>query len=134
MPCDYFMLSLKAEPFARTGMPKIIRNIKKYENAYKRLRGKEIAIIGGIVSQYEKSINLQETNYELIKEDLDECTNGTTSLFDTIIPKATVVQEAVQGDGAVLFHSPSDEIVKNFFDLSIEILERILISKMSEEG
>lgn len=130
---DYVILSLKAEPFARTGMPKIIHNIKKYEQTYKRLKnGNGIEIIGGIMSVYEKNVNLQKTNNEQIVEDLISETDGAASVFKTYIPKATVVAEATQGAGSVLFFQPDDEIVKNYMDVSIEIIEKILINRAGD--
>ena len=67
-----------------------------------------------------------------MKKDIIECTKDTSSLFDTIIPKSTQIQEAQQGSGAILFYQPSHKATRCFFDLTIEILERILVDKMSE--
>ena len=132
---DYFIISLNAQPFARLGMPNILNPIRKYENIYKQEKGKDFVILGGIVGFYEKGVTIQDINYEQMKEDIIECTKETSSLFNTTIPKSTIIQESQQGAGAVLFTSPTNKIVRNFFDLTLEILERIIINKMTiEEG
>ena len=132
---DYFIISLNAQPFARLGMPNILNPIRKYENIYKQEKGKDFVILGGIVGFYEKGVTIQDINYEQMKEDIIECTKETSSLFNTTIPKSTIIQESQQGEGAVLFTSPTNKIVRNFFDLTLEILERIIINKMTiEEG
>ena len=132
---DYFIISLNAQPFARLGMPNILNPIRKYENIYKQEKGKDFVILGGIVGFYEEGVTIQDINYEQMKEDIIECTKETSSLFNTTIPKSTIIQESQQGEGAVLFTSPTNKIVRNFFDLTLEILERIIINKMTiEEG
>ena len=128
---DYFIISLNAQPFARLGMPNILNPIRKYENIYKQEKGKDFVILGGIVGFYEKGVTIQDINYEQMKEDIIECTKETSSLFNTTIPKSTIIQESQQGEGAVLFTSPTNKIVRNFFDLTLEILERIIINKMT---
>ena len=131
---DYFIISLNAQPFARLGMPNILNPIKKYEQVYKQEKGRDFKILGGIVGSYEKGITIQDINYEQMKNDILDCTNETSSLFNTTIPKSTIVQESQQGDGAVLLTMPCNKIVRNFFDLALEILERILIEQMCEKG
>ncbi len=125
---DYVVLSLKAEPFAKTGMPKIIHNIYKYEKAYQRENGKKLQILGGILSAYEKNVNLQKTNADQIREDLQQETDYTAEVFNTYIPKATIIPESQQGEGAVLLYTPDDEVVKCYMDISMEIFEKILIN------
>lgn len=132
MASDYFIISLNPQPFAKIGMPNILNPIKKYEYIYRQEKGKDFKILGGIVSLYEKGVTVQDIIYNQMKQDILECTDDKSSLFDTTIPKNTQIQEAQQGSGAILFYQPSHKVTRVFFDLTIEILERILIDKMSE--
>ena len=134
MASDYFIISLNPQPFAKMGMPNILNPIKKYEHIYKQEKGKNFKILGGIVGFYEKGITVQDVIYEQMKNDILECTKDTSSLFNTTIPKSTIIQESQQGDGAILFSQPSSKIVRNYFDLTLEILERVLINEMSEDN
>ncbi len=129
---DYFIISLNPQPFAKMGMPNILNPIRKYEPIYKQEKGKDFKILGGVVGFYEKGVTVQDVIYNQMKKDIIECTKDTSSLFDTIIPKSTQIQEAQQGSGAILFYQPSHKATRCFFDLTIEILERILVDKMSE--
>ena len=133
MASDYFIISLNPQPFAKMGMPNILNPIKKYEHIYKQEKGRNFKILGGIVGFYEKGVTVQDIIYEQMQKDILECTEETSSLFNTTIPKSTIIQESQQGDGSILFSQPSSKIVRNYFDLTIEILERILINEMSEE-
>lgn len=130
---DYFIISLNPQPFAKMGMPNILNPIKKYEPIYKQEKGKDFKILGGVVGFYEKGVTVQDVIYNQMKKDIIECTKDTSSLFDTIIPKSTQIQEAQQGSGSILFYQPSHKVTRCFFDLTLEILERILIDKMSED-
>lgn len=130
---DYFIISLNPQPFAKMGMPNILNPIKKYEPIYKQEKGKAFKILGGVVGFYEKGVTVQDVIYNQMKKDIIECTKDTSSLFDTIIPKSTQIQEAQQGSGSILFYQPSHKVTRCFFDLTLEILERILIDKMSED-
>jgi cellulose biosynthesis protein BcsQ len=134
MASDYFIISLNPQPFAKMGMPNILNPIKKYEHIYKQEKGKNFKILGGIVGFYEKGITVQDIIYEQMKNDILECTKDTSSLFNATIPKSTIIQESQQGDGAILFSQPSSKIVRNYFDLTLEILERVLINEMSEDN
>lgn len=134
MASDYFIISLNPQPFAKMGMPNILNPIRKYEHVYKQEKGKNFKILGGIVGFYEKGITVQDIIYEQMKTDILECTQDTSSLFNTTIPKSTIIQESQQGDGAILFSQPSSKIVRNYFDLTLEILERVLINEMSEDN
>ena len=128
---DYFVISLNAQPFAKMGMPNILNPMKKYEHVYKQEKSKDFVILGGVVGCYEKGINIQDINYEQMKHDILECTNDKSSLFETVIAKSTIIQESQQGDGAVLFTAPCNKIVRNFFDLTLEIIERVIVNQMS---
>lgn len=133
MASDYFILSLNPQPFAKMGVPYILNPIEKFRNVYKKEKGKDYKILGGIVGFYEKGITVQDINYEQIKNDIIDCTNGETSLFETYIPKNTYIQESQQGDGALLFNNPTEKTVKNIFDISIELLERVTINLTENE-
>ncbi len=133
MSSDYFVISLNAQPFAKMGMPNILNPIRKFENIYKQERNKEFNILGGVVGCYEKGVTIQDVNYQQMKDDIVTCTNEASSLFATTIPKSTVVQTSQQGDGAVLFTNPTNKVVRNFFDLTLEILERIIINEIKVE-
>lgn len=129
---DYFIISLNPQPFAKMGMPNILNPIRKYEPIYRQEKGKDFKILGGVVGFYERGVTVQDVIYTQMKKDIIECTKDTSSLFDTIIPKSTQIQEAQQGSGSILFYQPSHKATRCFFDLALEILERILVDKMSE--
>jgi len=134
MASDYFIISLNPQPFAKMGMPNILKPIQKYENVYKQEKGKDFKVLGGIVSFYEQGVTVQDINYEQMKNDIQECTNDTSSLFDTIIPKSTIIQESQVGDGATLFAQPCAKITRSYFDLALEIIERVLVNELSEDN
>jgi len=134
MASDYFLVALSPQPFAKMGMPYILNPIEKFKPIYKKEKGKEFKILGGIVGYYEKGVSVQDVNYEQIKNDILDCTNNETALFETYVPKNTMIQEAQQGDGALIFSSPCDKAVKNFFELSLEILERSLFDISESRG
>lgn len=134
MASDYFLIALSPQPFAKMGMPYILNPIEKFKPIYKKEKGKEFKILGGIVGYYEKGVSVQDVNYEQIKNDILDCTNGETALFETYVPKNTMIQEAQQGDGALIFSSPCDRAVKNFFELTLEILERAVFDISESRG
>ncbi|PHR71099.1 MAG: hypothetical protein COA66_10280 [Arcobacter sp.] len=131
---DYFLVSLNTQPFAKMGMPNILNPINKYKHVYKQEKNKDFIILGGIVACHESGVSIQDANYNQMKEDILTCTDNKTSLFDTYIPKASVIPESQQGDGAVIFNSPTSKITRKYFDLTLEILERLAIEKDMENN
>ena len=43
----------------------------------------------------EKGITVQDVIYEQMKNDILECTKDTSSLFNTTIPKSTIINKGI---------------------------------------
>ncbi|MGB5792205.1 ParA family protein, partial [Poseidonibacter sp.] len=91
---------------------------------------------GGIMNQYQSNINIHRINKELIEEELINTVKnselGETSLFQQFIKIDNILKESQTEMGAVLLYDPTNELVRDYFNLVDEILEKILIDKYSK--
>lgn len=132
MASDEFILCFTPHPFAKLGMSKLLKPIYDYSNIYYEEKNKKYNILGGIINDYTKGINLQDAIADEMTKNLEEFSENTTKMFDTKIPRNKIIPESQQGQGAVINVSPTDKIARLFLDLSVEILEKLVISKMSK--
>lgn len=134
---DYFIIALTPDKMAKDGISSFVVPIEMNSKAYRKLKNKDIVILGGIMNQYQSNINIHRLNKDLIEEELiNTVINsdlGETSLFKQFIKIDNVLKESQTDMGAVLLYDPTNELVRDYFNLVDEILEKILIDKYSKE-
>ena len=133
---DYFLIALTPDKMSKDGIAPFVVPIEMNSKAYKRYKKKDIVVLGGIMNMFQSNINIHKMNMELVAEDLEntiENSNlGESSLFEQFIKRDNVLTEAQSDMGAVLLYEPTHELVRDYFNLVDEILERILIDKYSK--
>lgn len=134
MASDYFIISLIPKEFAKIGMQHILNPIKKYEQIYKIEKKKDFKILGAIVGDYKKGITAQDTIYNQIQKDIEAGTKGECSIFNTFIPNNKIIDEVnTLGSGGVIFYEPCNQVTRSYMNLTLEVLERILINEVSQK-
>jgi len=133
---DYFVVALTPDKMAKDGISSFIVPIEMNSKAYKKLKKKDIVILGGIINQYQSNINIHKLNKEMIEDELintvENSDLGETSLFEQFIKMDNILKEAQTDMGSVLLYEPTHELVRDYFNLVDEILEKILIDKYSK--
>jgi len=133
---DYFVVALTPDKMAKDGISSFIVPIEMNAKAYKKLKKKDIVILGGIINQYQSNINIHKLNKEMIEDELintvENSDLGETSLFEQFIKMDNILKEAQTDMGSVLLYEPTHELVRDYFNLVDEILEKILIDKYSK--
>jgi len=133
---DYFIIALTPDKMAKDGISSFVVPIEMNSKAYRKLKNKDIVILGGIMNQYQSNINIHRFNKELIEEELINTVMnsdlGDTSLFKQFIKIDNILKESQTDMGAVLLYDPTNELVRDYFNLVDEILEKILIDKYSK--
>lgn len=136
MATDYFIISLTADKMARDGIAPFLVPIEMHKKTYRKEKGKDIVVLGGIINKFQKNINIQRTNKDIINEDLyintDSSDLGSAQLFNQVIKLDNVLNESQYDTGSVLVYNPTHELVRDYFNLTIEILDAIIIDKMSK--
>ena len=125
MACDYFIISLKPEPYSSLGVPDILKPIKDIRRAYKSKKKKELFIAGAIMADLGTS-SVQRIIADKSKEDIEILTNNTASTYDTVIPHLEVMGESQMGDGAMIYTNFKHQSVGIYLKLTNEIIEKIL--------
>lgn len=133
---DYFIIALTPDRMAKDGIASFIVPIEMNSKSYRKLKGKDVVILGGIMNQYQSGIRVQRLNKDLIEEELINTVMnsdlGETTLFKQFIKVDNVLKESQTDMGAVLLYDPTNELVRDYFNLVDEILEKILIDKYSK--
>ena len=121
---------------SKDGIAPFVVPIEMNSKAYKRHKNKDIVVLGGIMNMFQNNINIHRTNKELVADDLintiENSNLGESSLFDQFIKRDNVLTESQADMGSVLLYEPTHELVRDYFNLVDEILERILIDKYSK--
>ena len=134
---DYFLIALTPDKMSKDGIAPFVVPIEMNSKAYKRYKKKDIIVLGGIMNMFQSNINIHRMNKELVAEDLintiENSDLGESSLFEQFIKRDNILTEAQLDMGAVLLYEPTHELVRDYFNLVDEILERILIDKYSKE-
>jgi chromosome partitioning protein len=134
---DYFLIALTPDKMSKDGIAPFVVPIEMNSKAYKRYKKKDIVVLGGIMNMFQNNINIHRMNKELVAEDLantiENSNLGESSLFEQFIKRDNILTEAQLDMGAVLLYEPAHELVRDYFNLVDEILERILIDKYSKE-
>lgn len=126
MASDYFIFALTGESFSEKGIPSIVSPVLKQAKIYKNEMGKEYKMLGGVVSKYEKNVNSQEINTRNSESTLIEMLGEDCGLFDTFISKSKIFDESqMTNSGAVLFYEPNNRVVRNYFNVTSEILVKL---------
>ena len=131
---DYFIITLTADKMAKDGISPFLAPIEYYKKAYDKKD--DVVVLGGILNKFQNS-NIQKVNKDTIdKTLLVNTTNaglGDARLFEQVIKNSNVMIEAQSETCSVLVYEPTHEIVRDYFNLSIEIIERIIIDKKSKQ-
>lgn len=135
MATDYFIILLTPDKMAKDGIAPFLVPIEMNRAAYLREKKKEITILGGILNKYQGT-KIQQINKTAIDNDLNITTEnadlGTAKLFENYIKLDNVLNEAQYQTGSVLVFNPTHELVRDYFELTLEIMDSIVIDKMSK--
>ncbi len=134
MASDYLIFSLTPEVFSEKGIPSLILPVKKQQSIYKQENNKDFVVLGGINSRVKSNINLHSITAENSNAQLETLIGEDSNLFNTQISELSVISESQNGNGAALFYQPTDKAVKLYFELTMEILERIYMVEMNRQG
>lgn len=136
MATDYFILILTPDKMSKDGIAPFLVPIEMHRKTYRKEKGKDITVLGGILNKYQKNSKIQQANKDIIDEDLTATVGnselGSANLFDQIIKLDNILNEAQYQTGSALIYNPTHELVRDYFNVSLEILERIVIDKMSK--
>ena len=138
MATDYFILILTPDKLSKDGIAPFLVPIELNKATYLEEKKKEITVIGGILNKYQKISKSQQVNKDSIFNDLMVTTEnaglGNARLFDQYIKLDNVLNEAQNQTGSVLVYNPTHELVRDYFNLTQEIMDSIIIDKMSKQG
>ena len=130
MASDYLIFSLTPTVFSDKGIPSLMIPIQKQQQIYKKENNKEFIILGAINSKTKANINTQSIISENSNDQIKRLIGNENKLFKTSIAEASVVEDSQTGNGSVLFYKPTEKTVKLYFELTLEILERIYTLEM----
>mgnify|MGYP003608288108 FL=1 len=125
MASDYFIISLKPEPYSSIGVPDVFAPIKAISRAYRMRKSKELFVLGGIVGDIGTS-SLHKAIIEQDNANLLQITNNTANVFDVQIPHYEKVGESQLGLGAMIFTDFKHDSTKAYLLLTNEIVTKIL--------
>ncbi len=133
---DYFLIALTPDKMSKDGIAPFLVPIEMNSKAYYRHKKKDIVVLGGIMNMFQNNINIHRTNKELVADDLintiENSKLGESSLFNQYIKRDNILTESQADMGSALLYEPTNELVRDYFNLTDEILERILIDKYSK--
>lgn len=136
MATDYFIILLTPDKMAKDGIAPFLVPIEMNRATYLKEKGKEITVIGGILNKYQKNSKIQQVNKTSIDEDLQVTTEnaelGSARLFNQHIKLDNILNEAQYQSGSVLVYNPTHELTRDYFNLTAEIIDSIIIDKMSK--
>lgn len=136
MATDYFIILLTPDKMAKDGIAPFLVPIEMNRATYLKEKGKEITVLGGVLNKYQKNSKSQQANKNSIDEDLQITTEnaelGSARLFEQYIKLDNVLNEAQYQTGSVLVYNPTHELVRDYFNLTLEIIDSIVIDKMSK--
>jgi chromosome partitioning protein len=130
MASDYFVFSLTPETFSDEGIPSIIRPVLKQANIYKSEIGAEYKILGAINCKFEAGRVSHDITTNNSNNTLNELLGEDCGVFDTYIPKSKIFDDAqLLKCSAGIFLNPTDRVVRNYFDLTKDIITKIYIEE-----
>lgn len=125
MASDYFIISLKPEPYSSIGVPDVFAPIKTISRSYRMRKNKDLFVLGGIVGDIG-SASLHKAIIEQDNINLMQITNNTAKIFDTQISHYEKVGESQLGLGAMIFTDFKHDSTKAYMLLTNEIVTKIL--------
>lgn len=125
MASDYFIISLKPEPYSSIGVPDVFAPIKGISRSYRMRKNKDLFVLGGIVGDIGTS-SLHKAIIEQDNTNLMQITNNTAKVFDTQISHYEKVGESQLGLGAMIFTDFKHDSTKAYMLLTNEIVTKIL--------
>lgn len=133
MASDYFIIPLTADKMGRDGIAPFFVPIEMQKDIYRREKGKDIVILGGVLNKYQENSNVQKNNKDFIDKTLqvnsENANLGNTGLFEQTIKYSNAFNEAQYQTGSILIDNPTNELVRDNFNLTIEIIDKIIIDK-----
>lgn len=133
MASDYFIIVLTADKMAKDGIAPFLVPIKMQREAYKREKGKDISVLGGILNKYQGAIKIQQDNKDHLSDTLPinvgKANLGEGTLFNQNIKLSKALTQAQHSSGSVLVDNPSDPLVRDYFNLAEEIVDRVILEK-----
>lgn len=119
---DWFILSAMPDPFAIAGLNDALADI----DAARRHGNPKLKLLGVILSSVDQRTRLSNQLSAYV-EDIFKTPSGTSSKFDTLISRSTVVPRA-QRDGKTVFQTePSHRVTEQYRQLAQELEARIAL-------
>ncbi|MEV9477986.1 ParA family protein [Aliarcobacter butzleri] len=133
MASDYFIIVLTPDKMSKDGIEPFIAPIERHQAAYKKEKGKDICILNAILNKFQSNSVIQKSNKENIEDDLHVTISssnlGNSSLYKTIVKLDNILTEAQFDNGSALLYKPNHPLVRDYFDLTEEILDDIINNK-----
>ena len=137
MASDYFIIVLTPDKMSKDGIEPFIAPIERHQAAYKKEKGKDICILNAILNKFQSNSVIQRFNRESIEDDLHVTISssnlGSSSLYKTIVRLDNILTEAQFDNGSALLYKPNHPLVRDYFDLTEEILDDIISNKMKSK-
>jgi cellulose biosynthesis protein BcsQ len=122
---------------SKDGIEPFIAPIERHQAAYKKEKGKDICILNAILNKFQSNSVIQKFNRESIEDDLHVTISssnlGSSSLYKTIVRLDNILTEAQFDNGSALLYKPNHPLVRDYFDLTEEILDDIISNKMKSK-
>jgi chromosome partitioning protein len=120
---DSVIIPVQCEYFALEGLGKLLNTIRIIQN---RLNP-GLAIEGFLLTMYDSRLNLSNQVYEEVKRHFQDM------VFDTVIQRNVKLSEAPSYGKPVVLYDASSKGAINHMNLAREILQRNLMTRMSDE-
>lgn len=138
MASDYFIIVLTPDKMSKDGIEPFMAPIERHQAVYKKEKGRDICILNAVLNKFQINSSIQKLNKEIIDEDLFVTTSssnlGNSSLYKTIVKLDNILTEAQFDTGSALFYKPMHPLVRDYFDLTEEILEDIINNKLMQNN
>jgi chromosome partitioning protein len=113
--CDYVLLPVQAEFLALDGLSQLIITLKEIQT---KLHPK-LQVLGVVLTMFDRRNKL---SYE-VREELKK--NFGSDMFETSIPRSVKLAESPSFSKAIFDYAPSSMGARAYYDLAIEIDEKI---------
>lgn len=134
MASDYTVLCFTPEPESQMGIVDLISPIRKLNKNYRKRKKRDIHVLGGIIGKYVPSANVQQVTLVNIRKDIENTLSEHSGLFDTFIHYAPKVSESALGAGAILYETPKSKSCAEYFSLTMDMLQRMIVFEMALKG
>lgn len=129
----YFIFVFNAEAFSQQGITSIVNSVLKQSTLYKKKYDTNYNILGGIVNAFERNLNIHQSIASDIEKGLINIVGEDKGLFETKIPKSSILAESQSTrNGAGLFLNPTNRTIRTFFDLAMQIIERLYLQELEK--